>query len=79
MRFLELLTLTANSLDSEQALAHHKRIGANTGVRCVQPQFIVFFPRAIFLGQIARATPCPKNLTEFPFAHNFSKPDLEGL
>ena len=79
MRFCDLFTLTANSLGSEQALAPHKRIGAKAYVQCDQPQFIVFFPRAIFLQKIARPTRRPENLTEFPFAPNFSKPDLEGL
>jgi hypothetical protein len=79
MRFFDLFTLTANSLETEQALAPHNRIGAKTGVRCAQPQFIVFFPRAIFLQLIARTMRHPKNLTEIPFAPNFSKPDLEVL
>lgn len=84
MRFCDLFTLTANSLGSEPALAPHKRIGAKACVQCDQPQFIVFFPRAIFLQliflrKIARPTWRPKNLTEFPFGPNFSKPDLEVL
>ena len=79
MRFCRLFTLTANSRDGEQALVLHNCIGAKSSVQCDQPHFIVFSSRTIFLRQIARPTPCPKNLTEFPFGPNFSKPDLEVL
>jgi hypothetical protein len=76
MRFCHPFTLTANSRDGKQALARHKRIDAKSGVQCDQTP--VFSP-TIFLRQIARPTRCPKNLTEFPFGPNFSKPDLEVL
>lgn len=76
MRFCHPLTLTANSRDHEQALICHKRVDPKSRV---QPHFIVFSPRAIFPKQIASPSPSPENLTEFPFAHNFSKPDLEVL
>ena len=79
MRFCHPFTLTANSRDVEQALARRKRIGAKAGVQSDQPQFTVFFSRSIFFQKIARPTRRPQNLTEFPFAPNFSKPDLEGL
>jgi len=79
MRFCHPFTLTANSRDVEQALARRKRIGAKVGVQSDQPQFTVFFSRAIFVQKIARPTRRPQNLTEFPFAPNFSKPDLEVL
>ena len=79
MRFCHPFTLTANSRDGEQTLVRHKRVGPKSRVQCDQPHFIVFSPRTIFLKQIARPSPSPKNLTEFPFAHNFSKPDLEVL
>jgi len=79
MRFCHPFTLTANSRDVEQALARHQRFGAKAGVQSDQPQFTVFFSRAIFFQKIARPTRRPQNLTEFPFAPNFSKPDLEGL
>ena len=79
MRFCHPFTLTANSRDGEHALARHQRIGAKAGVQSDQPQFIVFFSRAIFFQKIARPTRHPHNLTEFPFATNFSKPDLEVL
>jgi hypothetical protein len=79
MRFCHPFTLTANSRDGEQALARHKRIGANAGVQSDQPHCIVLFSRAIFFQKIARPTRHPQNLTEFPFAHNFSKPDLEVI
>jgi hypothetical protein len=79
MRFCHAFTLTANSRDGKQARVPRKCVGAKAGVRCDQPQLIGFFPRAIFLQQIARPSRYPKNLTEFPFAHNFSKPDLEVL
>ena len=79
MRFCHPFTLTANSRDGEQALARHQRFGAKAGAQSDQPQFTVFFSRAIFFQKIARPTRRPQNLTEFPFAPNFSKPDLEGL
>jgi len=79
MRFCHPFTLTANSRDGEQALARHQRFGAKAGVQSDQPQFTVFFSRAIFFQKIARPTRRPQNLTEFPFAPNFSKPDLEVL
>ncbi len=79
MRFCHPFTLTANSRDAGQALARHQRIGAKASVQYQQPQFIVFFSRAIFFQKIARPKRCPRNLTEFLFAPNFSKPDLEGL
>jgi len=79
MRFCHPFTLTANSRDGEQALARHQRFGAKAGAQSDQPQFTVFFSRAIFFQKIARPTRRPQNLTEFPFAHNFSKPDLEVL
>jgi hypothetical protein len=79
MRFCHPFTLTANSREVEQALARHKSIEAKASVQYDQTQFIVFFSRAIFFQKIARPTRRPENLTEFPFAHNFSKTDLEVL
>ncbi len=79
MRFCHPLTLTVNIRDGKKALARRKCIGAKSRVQCDQPHFIVFSPHTIFLRPIARPTPCPKNLTEIPFAHSFSKPDLEVL
>jgi len=79
MRFCDLFTLTANSFGSEQALARHKQVDPKSRVQRDQPNFIVFSPRTIFPKQIASPSPSPKNLTEFPFAHNFSKTDLEVL
>jgi hypothetical protein len=79
MRFCHPFTLIASSRDGKQALARHKRIGAKSSAQCDQPYLIIFSPRTIFLRQISRPTPCPKNLTEFPFGPNFSKPDWEGL
>ncbi len=79
MRFCHPFTLTANSRDAQQARVSRKRIGAKAGVQSNQPQLIVFFPSTIFLQQILRPAQSPRNLTEFPFAHNFSKPDLEVL
>ena len=76
MRFCHPFTLTANSRDHEQALICHKRVDPKSRV---QPHFIFFSPSAIFPKQIASPSPSPENLTEFPFAHNFSKPDLEVL
>jgi hypothetical protein len=79
MRFCHPFTLITNSRDGEQALARHQRIGSKSHVQCDPPHFIVFSPRTIFPGHIAHPTPSRKNLTEFPFAHNFSKTDLEVL
>jgi hypothetical protein len=79
MRFCDLFTPTVHSLGSEQALAPHKRIEAKFCVQCDQPHFVVFFLCTISPRRIMRPAPSPKNLTEFPFARNFSKHDLEVL
>ena len=79
MRFCHSFTLITNSCDAEKALARHQRVGAKSRVQCDPPHFVVSSARAIFLRQIVRPTPSPTNLTEFPFAHNFSKTDLEVL
>ena len=79
MRFCHPFTLTAGSRGGKQASPSDRRIGLKPTVQCDQPHLIVFSARNIFLRQIALATPCPKNLTEFPFGPNFSKPDLEGI
>jgi hypothetical protein len=79
MRFCHPFILTANARDAEQTLARHQRARAKASVQCDQPPFIVLFPRAIFLQPIVHSTASPRNLTEFLFAHNFSKPDLEVL
>jgi hypothetical protein len=79
MRFCHPFTLIAGSR-GKKASRSHRRIGLKPTVQCDQAQLIVFFPRAIFLQPIARSTLCPKNLTEFPFAHTFSKHrDKEAL
>jgi hypothetical protein len=79
MRFCHPFPLTANSCDGEQALVRHQRVDPKSRIQRDQPRFIVFSPRTIFPKQIASPSPSPKNLTEFPFAHNFSKTDLEVL
>ena len=79
MRFCHPFTLTADSRDGEQACICHTRIDPKFSVQRDQPHFIVFSPRTILLRQIAYPTRCTRDLTEFPFAHNFSKPDLEVL
>ena len=79
MRFCHPFTLTAISRDGEQTLVCHKRVDPKSRVQRDQPHFIVFSPRTIFPKQSASPSPSPKNLTEFPFAHNFSKTDLEVL
>lgn len=79
MRFCHPFTLTASPRDSEQTLVRHKRVDPKSSVQRDQPHFVVFFLCTIFRRHIARPAPSPKNLTEFPFAHNFSKPDLEVL
>jgi len=79
MRFCHLFPLTVNSRDGEQALVCHKRVDPKSRAQRDQPHFIVFSPRTIFPKQIASPSPSPRNLTEFPFAHNFSKTDLEVL
>ena len=77
MQFCHPFSLTANSRDGEHVPVCHKRVDPKSRVQRDQPHFIVFSPRAIFPKQIASPSPSPKNLTEFPFAHNFSKTDLE--
>ncbi len=79
MRLCHPLTLTAGSRDGRQSRRSHPRIGLEPTVEFHQPHLIVFSPRAIFPGQVARSSPCAKNLTESPFAHNLSKPGLEVL
>jgi hypothetical protein len=79
MRFCHPFPLTANSRDGEQALVCHKRVDLKSRVQHDQPHFIGFYPRTIFPEQIGSPSPLPKNLTQFPFAHNFSKTDLEVL
>ena len=79
MRFCHSFILTASPRDGEQTLVRHKRVDPKSRVQRDQPNFIVFSPRTIFPKQIASPSPSPKNLTEFPFAHNFSKTDLEVL
>ena len=79
MRFCHPFPLTANSRDGEQALVYYKRVDPKSRVQRDQPHFIVSSPRTIFPKQIASPSPSPKSLTEFPFAHNFSKTDLEVL
>ena len=79
MRFCHAFPLTANSRDGEPALVCHKRVDPKSRVQRDQPHFIIFSPRTIFPKQIASPSSSPKNLTEFPFAHNFSKTDLEVL
>jgi hypothetical protein len=79
MRFCHPFRLTASSGDGKQGLIPHKRIGAKSSVQRDQTDFIVFSSRTIFLSRIVGPPRYPKNLTEFPFAPNFSKPVLEGL
>jgi hypothetical protein len=79
MRFCRPFPLTANSRDGKQARVLHERVYPKSRGRRDQPHFIVFSPRTIFSKQIASPSPSPKNLTEFPFAPNFSKTDLEVL
>ena len=79
MRFCHPFPLTANTPDGEPALVCHQRVDPKARVQRDQTHFIVFSPRTIFPKQIASPRPSPNNLTEFPFAHNFSKTDLEVL
>jgi hypothetical protein len=79
MRFCHPFPPTADSRDGQPALVCRKRVDPKSRVQRAQPHFIVFSPRTIFPKQIASPSPSPKNLTEFPFAPNFCKPDLEGL
>ena len=78
MRFCYPFTLITNPRDGEKALARHQRNGLEANPAS-NAHFIVSSARAIFLRQIVRLTPCSPNSTEFPVAHNFSKPDLEDL
>jgi len=79
MRFAHSFTFGASSRNDKRRLASHQRIGAQSGVPCDQPLSSVFSPRAIPLVPITRSTQSQRNLTEFPFAANFSKPDLEDV
>lgn len=79
MRFCHSFILTTSPRDGEQTLVRHKRVDPKSRVQRDQPHFIVSSPRTIFPKQIVSPSPSPNNLTEFPFAPNFSKPDLEGL
>ena len=79
MRFCHLFPLTPNSRDGAQALVCPKRADPKSRAQRDQPHFIVVSPRTIRPKQIASPRPSPNNLTEFPFAHNFSKTDLEVL
>jgi hypothetical protein len=79
MRFCHPFSRTANARDGAQALIGHTRINPKSRVLCPPPHFIVFSSRIILVRPIALPTRRLENLTEFPFAHNFSKPDLEVL
>ena len=79
MRFCHPFTLPASPRDGEQTLVRQKRVDPKSRALRDQPHFIVFSLRTIFRRHIPRAASFPKNLTEFPFAPNFSKPDLEVL
>jgi hypothetical protein len=79
MRFAHSFTFGARSRSAKRRLASHQRIGAQSGVPCDQPLSGVFSPCAILLEPIAPSTQGQRNLTEFPFAANFSKPDLERV
>ena len=79
MRFCHPFTLTANSRDHEQALIYHKRVGAKSGVRCANHISFSSSRARFFLNRSLVRARLRENLTEFPFAHNFSKPDLEVL
>ena len=79
MRFCHPFPLTANARDGEHALIYRKRVDPKSRAKRDQPQFIVFSPRPIFLRHIAPPVRSAVNLTEIPFAPNFSKPDLEVL
>jgi hypothetical protein len=79
MRFCRLFALRSNPRGAQKALAHHQRIRAKSCVPCDHPHVVVFFPRTIFLRHSAPPAAYRKNLTEFPFGPNFSKPDSERL
>jgi len=79
MRFCHPFPLTANTRDGEHALIGHVRIDPKSSVQCAPLRFVVFSSRIILVSQIALSTRRLENLTEFPFAHNLSKPDLEVL
>lgn len=79
MRFCYFFGLTASSPDARQTLARHRRFVSGSRIPCGQAHLFVYSRRSIFLRPITRPTWCPQNLTEFPFAHNFSMPDLEVL
>lgn len=79
MRLCYFFDLTASSRDSKQSLARHRRMISGSRIPCGQPHFFVYSRRSIFLRPSTSPTWSPRNLTEFPFAHKFSLPDLEGL
>ena len=79
MPFCRLFPLRSNPRDGQKELAHPKRMRAKSRVQCDYPPVIVLFPRTIFPALSTPPARHPMNLTEFLFAHNFSKPDLEVL
>jgi len=79
MRFAHSFTFGPSSRGAKRRLAVHQRIGAQSVVQCDEPLSSVFSRRAIPLEPITRSTQGQRNLTEFPFAATFSKPDLERL
>lgn len=76
MPFSGTYTPGASSPYGERTLASHKQTSAASGV---QPPSSDSSSLTTLSWQVASLTRSLKNLTEFPFAHNFSKPDLEGL
>jgi hypothetical protein len=76
MPFSGVYSLGASSAYGERTLASHKQISAESGFQL--PSSVSSALTTLFW-QFASLTRSPKNLTEFPFGPNFSKPDLEGI
>ena len=76
MKFSDLYTPGANSPYGEPTLASHKQISAAS---CFQLPSSVSSSLTTLSRRLASLTRSLKNLTEFPFGPNFSKPDLEVI
>jgi len=76
MPFNGLCTPGSSSPYGERTVASHQQISAASGVQLPSS---VSSSLTTLSRQLARWTRSLKNLTEFPFGPNFSKPDLEVI
>lgn len=79
MPFSGIYTPGASSPYGELTLASHKQTSAESGVQPAQAPSSVSSSLTTLSRQLASLTRSLKNLTEFPFGPNFSKPDLEVI